>query len=94
MTIHQHVSRFFLIFLLSISALWQTAVFADEMQVNINTASAEEIAEAVKGIGITKAKAIVEYREQHGTFQSLDELIEVKGIGEKTLEKNRDALTL
>lgn len=94
MTIHQYVSRFFLVFLLSVSALWQSAVFADDMQVNINTASAEEIAETVKGIGMTKAQAIVEYREQNGAFQSLDQLLEVKGIGEKTLEKNREALTL
>lgn len=63
-------------------------------QVDINTASAQEIASALKGIGIKKAQAIVEYREQHGDFASADDLLEVKGVGEKTLEKNRDDIQL
>ena len=46
------------------------------------------------GIGATKAQAIVAYREEHGNFASVDELLEVKGIGEATLEKNRDRLSV
>ena len=46
----------------------------------------------LSGIGETKAKAIVAYRDTHGAFASVDELLEVKGIGEATLEKNRDKL--
>lgn len=57
--------------------------------ININTATAEELDEALPGIGETKAKRIVEYREAAGGFDSVDELINVSGIGEKTLENLR-----
>jgi len=58
-------------------------------QVNINTADAETISAELNGIGLSKAKAIVEYRKKHGPFRSVDDLSLVKGIGERTLEKNR-----
>ena len=57
--------------------------------VNINTADAETISAELKGIGLTKAKAIVEYRKKHGPFRSADDLSLVKGIGERTVELNR-----
>ena len=57
--------------------------------VNVNTADAETIAAELQGVGLSRAKAIVEYREAHGPFKSVDELIEVSGIGERTLEMNR-----
>lgn len=60
--------------------------------VNINTATAEEISEALNGIGPAKAEAIVEYREQNGPFQHLDELVNVKGIGMRTVDQNRDVV--
>ena len=63
-------------------------------QVNINTASAQQIAEALNGVGISKAEKIVEYREQHGPFVHIDELVNVKGIGLRTVDKNRDAISL
>jgi len=59
-----------------------------QVQLNINTASAEAIAAALKGVGLKKAQAIVAYRDQFGHFKSLEELTDVKGIGAKTLEKN------
>lgn len=62
-------------------------VWADP--VNINTADAATIAEALEGVGEAKAKAIVAYRQQHGPFKSVDELGLVKGIGPKMLERNR-----
>ena len=62
--------------------------------VNVNTADAPAIAEAMKGVGLKKAEAIVAYRKEHGAFKSLDQLAEVKGIGLKTVEANRAALTL
>ena len=58
--------------------------------VNINTASAEEIAAALNGIGPGKAQAIVEYREAYGAFARADEIVFVRGIGEATYEKNKD----
>lgn len=58
--------------------------------ININTATAEQIELLLNGVGIKKAAAIVEYRENHGDFTSLEQLKEVKGIGEKTIEKNAE----
>ena len=57
--------------------------------VDINSADAETISEELKGVGLTKAQAIVEYREKHGPFRNADELALVKGIGERTVELNR-----
>ena len=57
--------------------------------VNINTASAAEIADALNGIGMSKAQAIVDYREAYGSFSQPDEIIFVRGIGQVTYEKNQ-----
>jgi competence protein ComEA len=62
--------------------------------VDINQASAQEIAEALQGVGMTKAEEIVRYRDTHGDFQHADELVNVKGIGLNTVEKNRDRISL
>ncbi|MGW7862287.1 helix-hairpin-helix domain-containing protein [Staphylococcus xylosus] len=58
-------------------------------KINLNTASESQLL-SINGIGPTKAKSIVEFREQHGKFESVDQLKEVKGIGAKTLEKISD----
>ena len=63
--------------------------FAFAGPVNINTADAETISAELKGVGLSKAKAIVEYREKHGPFRSADDLSLVKGIGERTVDINR-----
>jgi competence protein ComEA len=60
--------------------------------VNINQASAEEIAEALTGVGVVKAEEIVRYREANGAFQHADELVNVKGMGLATVDKNRDRI--
>lgn len=78
-----------LLLALGISAL----AFAGQA-VNINSASAEELAEALHGVGDAKAEAIVEYREQNGPFENPDELVAVKGIGMRTLDRNRDLVKL
>jgi competence protein ComEA len=57
--------------------------------VNVNTADAETISESLQGVGLSKARAIVEYRQKHGPFRSADDLSLVKGIGERTVELNR-----
>lgn len=68
---------------------------AEQMtSVNLNKAGAKEIAKTLKGIGIKKAKAIVEYREKHGDFQSVEELASVKGIGVAIIAKNHRRILL
>ena len=62
--------------------------------VNINTADEQTLVDKLVGIGPAKAKAIIAYREEHGPFASVDALLEVKGIGPATLEKNRALLTI
>lgn len=62
--------------------------------VNVNTANAEEIADGLKGVGISKAEAIVAYRETNGKFIHVDELVNVKGIGIRTVDQNRGMILL
>ncbi|GGI94689.1 ComEA family DNA-binding protein [Halopseudomonas pertucinogena] len=64
------------------------------VSVNINDASAAEIAETLSGIGLAKAEAIVSYREENGAFESVEQLEMVKGIGPATIEKNRTRIAL
>jgi len=75
------------------SEIEETEIKAD-VTVCINTATAEELSSVLPGIGEKKALAIVEYRELVGGFDSVDELIEVEGIGEKTLENIRPYCTV
>lgn len=63
-------------------------------KVNINTADADAIHQSLINIGASKAAAIVAWRKQHGAFHSADELSQVKGIGLKTIEKNRQYIVL
>ncbi|OCA56367.1 ComEA family DNA-binding protein [Photorhabdus namnaonensis] len=62
-------------------------------KVNINTASAEELARVLNGIGVKKAQGIVEYREKHGAFTTVEQLQEVQGIGPVFIERNRNKLS-
>jgi competence protein ComEA len=62
--------------------------------VNINTADAQTIADALNGIGEKKAKAIIAYRKENGAFKTIESLTEVSGIGEKTVEKIKEDILL
>jgi len=73
------------LFLLAAPIAWAGSV-------NINTATVEQLQD-VKGIGPKTAEAIVAYRDEHGQFSSLDDLVHVAHIGEKTLAQIRDELT-
>jgi competence protein ComEA len=75
-------------------ALSLLTISAFAKEVNINSASATEIAKAVKGIGKAKAEAILEYRKTHGPFKTVDELVNVKGIGKVIVQKNKDQLVV
>lgn len=63
-------------------------------QVNINSADAPTLAAELQGIGEKKAQAIIAYREQNGPFALVEDLQKVKGISAKTIEKNKDNLSL
>ncbi len=68
------------------------SVIASAKAVNVNTATAEEIADAMSGVGMVKAQAIVKDRDTNGKFKTLDGMVRVKGIGQATIEKNRDGV--
>lgn len=65
-----------------------------DITVNINNAGIEELETLLVGIGSSKAKAIVDYRNTNGKFVSIDDLSNVKGIGNRLLEKNRNRIEL
>lgn len=73
--------------LVAYSLLGTTPVPANP--VDVNTADATTIARELKGVGLKRAQAIVEYRTRNGPFRSADELALVKGIGPKMIENNR-----
>ncbi len=62
--------------------------------VNINKASAEELADSLNGVGLKKAQAIIKYRKVHGAFKKASDLAKVTGIGIKTVEKNQKDIKL
>ena len=76
--------------------LFSVTTFADDatFAVNVNTASAAEIAEVLVGVGVRKAEAIVAYREAHGRFERMEDLELVKGIGASTVERNMSRIRI
>ena len=70
-----------------------TACAGDAVKVNINTASADELAR-LSGVGPRHAAGIIEFRQKNGPFKSPEELIQVSGIGPKTLEKNKELIVV
>jgi len=76
----------------AIAALAPCLLFAGP--VNVNTADAETIARELQGVGPSRARAIVDYRESNGPFEAVDDLLKVKGIGPKVLEENRKNILL
>ncbi|MEN8169641.1 MAG: helix-hairpin-helix domain-containing protein [Pseudomonadota bacterium] len=68
--------------------------FAVAEVVNINTADAQTLAANIVGVGEKKSLAIVAFRDEHGPFKSVDEMTQVKGIGLKLVDKNRENLTI
>lgn len=82
------------VIILSLLLLFAAApAHADEM-VDINTASAAELARVLEGVGRARAEAIVEHRDRFGPFTSIDELRYVNGVGAATVERNRARMTV
>ena len=102
------ISLRYLFFITSILALLSSALVADESideshsmevladvnAININQASAPQIAAALKGVGMVTAAAIVTYRDANGPFKTKEALMNVKGVGERTLSKNDEVIAL
>ncbi|PKF32215.1 ComEA family DNA-binding protein [Acinetobacter proteolyticus] len=62
-------------------------------KISLNQANLQQL-QSLSGVGEKKAQAIMEYRQKNGTFKSVDELLNIKGIGPKLLDKNRARLML
>ncbi len=97
------VTCFFMLLLASHNSLAQSPSQSESIntlqselseQVNINLADAETIAMVLDGVGLSKAEAIVDYRESNGDFKAIDDLVMVSGIGEVTVRNNVDKIIL
>lgn len=65
----------------------------EDGKVRINSATAEDL-QKLQGIGPSKASAIIAYRDEHGPFKTVEDLLQVSGIGEKTLENMKDEIVI
>ena len=77
-------------------ALWAPVAGAQEeakVKVNINTATADELM-VLKYVGETLSQRIVEYREEHGAFESPEDIMKVHGVGQRVYEANKDIITV
>lgn len=99
--------KFFLLFLsLCVSIAGFSVAFANESEsvsessemafevVNINSADANTLAQTLTGVGVKRAQQIVAWRETHGPFTAVEQLLNIKGIGEATLAKNKSRIQL
>ena len=85
--------RSFAVLWMLLAVLAVQPVAGGEKPIDINKAPVSELVK-INGIGNAKAQAIVDYREQNGSFKSVDDLTLVQGIGEKTLERLRPQVTV
>ena len=99
MNLQQFAAALMAVLLMSLANLAVADDLSDELgmetiTVNVNEADAKTMAGVLTGIGVRRAQAIVDYREQYGRFYSAEELTAVKGIGQATIEKNLSRITL
>ncbi len=80
-------------FALVLSLLLSTSYAFAADKIDLNTATSEEL-QMLNGVGPSTADAIIQYRDAHGKFKTIDELANVKGIGDKKLEKLSNDLTV
>ena len=79
---------------LSLLLSWSPLSVGAEPSLNINTATAQEIATSLSGVGPVKAQAIVALREEMGAFTNINQLLKVKGIGDSTIQRISDQIVL
>ncbi|GJQ57998.1 MAG: helix-hairpin-helix domain-containing protein [Candidatus Scalindua sp. AMX11] len=82
-----------LIFVALISFVGSSVNAKENVQININKAAVKELL-VLKGIGSKKANDIVAYRDEHGPYKKTEDVMKVKGIGDKMFEKFRDQITV
>ena len=87
------ITKFVSLFLIVTLGTLSAAAGEKVTKVDLNTASIEELVELPR-IGPKVAARVIKYREQNGGFQDVDELLHVRGIGEKTMDKLRDLVTV
>ena len=86
--------RISLVIVVVLVVAWFTAAWAEEPpKININTASADELAQ-LKGVGEKKAALIIEFREANGPFKRPEDFLKVPGIGPKTFEANQKRIAV
>lgn len=88
-----HRNRLWIVAALFCVFLFSGPAWGASDKVDLNAATEQELAE-LDGIGAAKAKAIVEYRKQHGAFKRPEDLMNVSGIGPKTFQSNKDRITI
>lgn len=79
---------------IAVTFLIVSALVSAQQPVNINEADAASIARSLNGVGASRAQAIVQYREENGPFNSVDDLVKVSGIGSKLLDRNRAVIVV
>lgn len=75
--------------LVSLIAFFLFSLNLHAAPVDVNSADAAMLAESLQGVGPKIASAIVEYRKQHGPYKTVDDLLNIKGLGPRTLERNK-----
>ncbi|WED41846.1 ComEA family DNA-binding protein [Legionella cardiaca] len=70
----------------------KSAAMASQSRIDLNKADAAILSQSVKGIGKKRAEAIVQYREEHGRFKSIEELAQVKGLGKQFVKNHMEQL--
>ena len=76
-----------------VMVFWGPSWAGDTGKVNLNKATVEELTQ-LKGIRTKYAERIVEFREKNGPFKKPEDILNVQGIGQKTLDKNKDRITV
>lgn len=76
------------------NALATASAASQHAKVNINQATAEQLARGLRGVGAARAQAIIELREKLGGFKDIEDLLQVRGLGVKVLEDNKDRIEL
>jgi len=82
------------VYLIPVAQADEVAAVTQVQTVNINKDDATTLAARLDGVGRSRAEAIVRYRDSFGPFVSVEDLLEVKGVGQSILDKNRDRITL